>query len=264
MSNRPLRSRNVAVEKENLTSFSKPIQRRWTLPAQLPDFSEHLELMNSFEVEFDLEECLQRHRLTEAHRARVVDWVIEVLAIYKTSQRTVYLAVKLLDIYLAKTSGLQVHHLQLVCLTCMFIASKYEDMRPFTLDTICTQISYNQVSKSSVLAEEKALLSMVDYNLFFPTLHDWLELSLQHCPPSTCKFAWVMADISLLSTQLVGLPPKQVAAAICRFALQKTGAPLTPLEPELVPICRALEHRYERYKHEHHLPAIKSKYQIDH
>lgn len=53
----------------------------------------------------ELEECyntrdsLRRHKITPALRARMVDWMIEVLTNFKSDDQTFFLAVSLLDRY---------------------------------------------------------------------------------------------------------------------------------------------------------------------
>ena len=133
------------------------------------DDSKRLENLSSFDVHFNLNEILHLNSLNEKIRAKIVDWMIEILHIYKTSQRTVYLAVRILDIYLAKTSGLGLGSLQLVSLSCMFIASKYEDVYPLTLDAVCIQIAHSKISKNSVrLAEKKILASQITVCSYLP------------------------------------------------------------------------------------------------
>ena len=72
----------------------------------------------------------------------MVDWMIEVLASYKCSEQTFFLAVRILDLYLYKTDKytiylfnrvLELSDLHLTGVTSMFIACKYEEIYPMKL-----------------------------------------------------------------------------------------------------------------------------------
>jgi hypothetical protein len=73
--------------------------------------------------------CLQLHNITPALRARMVDWMIEVLTNFRCDDQTFFLAVSLLDRFLkGQTSPQEIGDLHLMGVTSMFIASKYEDI----------------------------------------------------------------------------------------------------------------------------------------
>jgi len=67
--------------------------------------------------------------INEKMRAILVDWLVEVHLKFKLLPETLYLTVNLIDRYLCKE---QVHRskLQLVGVTAMLIASKYEEIYP--------------------------------------------------------------------------------------------------------------------------------------
>lgn len=62
-------------------------------------------------------------------RAILVDWLVEVHHRFDLMQETLYLTVHLVDRYLS-LKRINRSHLQLVGVTAMLIASKYEDMYP--------------------------------------------------------------------------------------------------------------------------------------
>ena len=61
----------------------------------------------------------------------MVDWMIEVLTNFKCDDQTFFLAVSLLDRYFKlKPETREVGDLHILGVTCMFMASKYEDIYP--------------------------------------------------------------------------------------------------------------------------------------
>ena len=67
----------------------------------------------------------QQKHLTTAMRAILVDWLVEVQENFELNHETLYLAVKLVDLYVSKKE-LAKELLQLVGAASLFIASKFD------------------------------------------------------------------------------------------------------------------------------------------
>ena len=68
-----------------------------------------------------------QHDITAQMRAILVDWMVEVAQEYKLVSETLYLSVSYVDRYLSAVP-VQRNQLQLVGVTCMLLASKYEEI----------------------------------------------------------------------------------------------------------------------------------------
>ena len=81
---------------------------------------------------------LEEHRITEFHRMRLLDWMVQVYRVLKVSApQTFFLSAKIFDRYLIekqknKESIFQ-EDLYLIGLSCVFISSKYEDVVPIRM-----------------------------------------------------------------------------------------------------------------------------------
>lgn len=71
--------------------------------------------------------------ITSWMRALLVDWMVEVQESFELNHETLYLAVKLVDLYLTKSSRIQPEkeqltkeELQLLGASALFIASKFD------------------------------------------------------------------------------------------------------------------------------------------
>lgn len=70
--------------------------------------------------------------LTRENRATLVDWMVGVQESFELNHETLYLAVKLVDMYLDRVANVIKDDLQLLAGTAIFIASKYDvSMRKF-------------------------------------------------------------------------------------------------------------------------------------
>ena len=73
--------------------------------------------------------------ITPVMRTILVDWLIEVQENFELFHETLYLCVRLVDLYLSKKE-VKREYLQLVGATCMLIASKFE-----VLERVCMHTS---------------------------------------------------------------------------------------------------------------------------
>jgi uncharacterized protein YaiI (UPF0178 family) len=101
------------------------------------------------------------HDLKSSFRARMVDWMTEVLNIaFKNicTDQTLFLAVSILDRYIQaleqRGQVFKASDLHLTGVVCMFIASKYEDVQPLLLRTVFEKIGHSKLSKEAILAKE--------------------------------------------------------------------------------------------------------------
>ena len=95
---------------------------------------------------------LANHEVSVELRGKMVDWMIEVMSSYKTSESCFFLAVELLDSYLLKEETIVVQNkdVHLLGITCMFIAAKYEEVSPISIKTFHSRISHNKFTPQQI------------------------------------------------------------------------------------------------------------------
>jgi hypothetical protein len=70
-------------------------------------------------------------------RARMVDWIIEVMSVYNYLNDTFFLAVYIMDKFFSTTTQIMVDKdVHLLGILCMYLATKEEEIIPFFLNTI--------------------------------------------------------------------------------------------------------------------------------
>ena len=98
------------------------------------------------EKDYTTKDCLVKHKITPALRARMVDWMIEVLTNFRCDDQTFFTAVSIMDRYFhAKDSVMEVSDLHLVGVTCMYMASKYEDIYPLKMSMVFEKIAHKKL-----------------------------------------------------------------------------------------------------------------------
>lgn len=100
-------------------------------------------------------------------RAILLDWLVEVHLKFKLLPETLHLTASLVDRYL-EAAPVSRKNLQLVGVTAMLIASKYEEIwAPEVRDFV--YISDRAYSRDQILAMEKAMLNTLRFRLTVPT-----------------------------------------------------------------------------------------------
>jgi hypothetical protein len=124
--------------------------------------------------------CLDSHpEISKSARARMIDWFIEIVWNFNCHPNTFYLASKILDNYFHKAkSPIKIHELHLLGVTAIFIASKMEDLVPFSLTVVYNKIAHEMLSKQVILKKEQELFQTLDYNIKIATLQNYTSIFL--------------------------------------------------------------------------------------
>lgn len=115
---------------------------------------------------------LQNHDLKASFRARMVDWMCEVLNIAFQnicSDQTFFLAVSIMDRYIEALGNhgnvFKSSELHITGVTCMFIASKYEDVHPLLMKTVFNKIGHSKIPVESILRKEQDILRTIGFRI---------------------------------------------------------------------------------------------------
>ena len=131
--------------------------------------------------------------INDKMRAILIDWLVEVHLKFKLMPETLFLTVNLIDRFLAKKSVSR-KNLQLVGVTAMLLASKYEEIwAPEVRDFV--YISDKAYTREQILAMEKQMLNTLNFQLTVPTPHQFMARYL--------KAAGADKQHSLLTSYLV-------------------------------------------------------------
>lgn len=111
-------------------------------------------------------------------RAILVDWLVDVHLKFKLTKETLYITVNIIDKYLSKVQ-IQRNKLQLVGITAMFIACKYEEIYPPELKDH-VYITDQTYSKEDIINMELNILATLNFDITFPTALRCLEVVINN------------------------------------------------------------------------------------
>eukprot|EP00347_Sterkiella_histriomuscorum_P000316 403376348 len=122
-------------------------------------------------------EYLNYHGISENHRLRMIDWMIQVFRVLgKQVTKTFVLATQIMDkFYLIKMlQGTKQNKadLHIVGLTSIFIASKYEDVHPILMRQILNEAAHGKYQKSQILQQEQDILQTLEFKVHEHSFYD--------------------------------------------------------------------------------------------
>ncbi|GAB2228355.1 hypothetical protein Drorol1_Dr00010190 [Drosera rotundifolia] len=168
-------------------------------------------------------------------RGVLVDWLVEVAEEYKLLPDTLYLAVSHLDRYLSINS-INRQKLQLLGVSCMLIASKYEEITPPQVHDFC-YITDNTYTKKQVVEMEADVLKSLKFELGNPTARLFVRRFTKACLEDSEEqnlklelLCYYLAELSLLDYGCVKFQPSLIAAAVvflANFTLNNDRNPWT-------------------------------------
>ena len=106
-------------------------------------------------------------------RRVLIDWLIQVHMKFKLKPETLFIAVNLIDRY-TQHNQIPRKNYQLVGVTCLMIAAKYEEIYPPSVSNF-SYITDNTYSKEQIIEIEIEILACLDFNITFPTSLRFLE-----------------------------------------------------------------------------------------
>merc|ERR1712168_975238 len=204
---------------------------------------EYAPLLYHYLREIEASQPIRKDFLKNCHvngkmRAVLIDWLVEVHAQFKLLPETLYLTVAILDRYLAvRCADIKRKKLQLVGVSCMWIASKYEEMYAPEINDF-VYITDNAYSTLEIRSMELDILRVLDFNLGKPLPLHFLRRNSKAAGVDAKQhnFAKFFMEMTLQEYSFVHVSPSELAAAAlclsCRVINQDTEEGVEKLQWE--------------------------------
>ncbi|KAK3113604.1 G2/mitotic-specific cyclin [Teratosphaeriaceae sp. CCFEE 6253] len=157
-------------------------------------------------------------------RGILVDWLVEVHIRFRLLPETLFLTVNIIDRFLS-AKVVQLDRLQLVGVTAMFIASKYEEvLSPHVQNFV--NVADEGFTEAEVLSAERFVLASLDFDLSYPNPMNFLRRisKADNYDIETRTLGKYLLEIGCLDHRFLQHPPSLVAAAamyLARMALNR-------------------------------------------
>ena len=204
-------------------------------------------------------------------RGILIDWLVEVAEEYRLEAETLYLAVNYIDRFLSQVP-VNRSKLQLVGVTCMLVAAKYEEIHPPAVDEF-VYISDNTYKRDEILHMEGMVLNRLNFELSVATTKVFINRFLKaakagECDSTTEMLCKYLCELTQQEYGFIKYRPSEVAAAGLRLALHTMRLPAwTPLLESVsgysaddLSACVAEMHAVFRKAESNSLQAVREKY----
>lgn len=146
-------------------------------------------------------------------RGILTDWLIEVHNKFRLLPETLFLAINIADRFLS-ARVVSLSKLQLVGLTCLFVAAKYEEV-------ICPSVSNflymadGGYTDEEIIAAEKYVLTTLNFDLSYPNpMHFLRRVSkAEGYDIQSRTVAKYLMEISLVDERFLSVEPSRLAAS---------------------------------------------------
>ncbi|XP_029000384.1 G2/mitotic-specific cyclin-B2-like [Betta splendens] len=174
---------------------------------------------------------MQGYEITEHMRAVLINWLVQVHSRFQLLQETLYLTVAVLDRFL-QVQPVSRRKLQLVGVTAMLVACKYEEMYAPEVGDFA-YMTDNAFSKSQIITMEQIILKKLNFQLGRPLpLHFLRRASkVANSDVERHTLAKYMMELTLLDYHMVHYRPSEIAAAsLCLSQLLLDGLRWSPTQ----------------------------------
>ncbi|MBN3270850.1 CCNB3 protein, partial [Polyodon spathula] len=161
--------------------------------------------------------------LNKEMRAILVDWMIEVQENFELNHETLYLAVKLVDHFLAETVCMR-ETLQLIGSSAMLISSKFEERCPPCVDDFM-YICDDAYKREELIAMEMNILKTLHFDISIPIAYRFLRRYAKCARASmeTLTLARYICELTLQELDFVSERASHLAAACLLLAVSMKG-----------------------------------------
>lgn len=160
--------------------------------------------------------------INEKMRAILIDWLVEVHLKFKLVPETLFLTINLIDRYLNKKVIMR-NRLQLVGVTAMLIACKYEEIyAPEVKDFV--YITDKAYTKDEIFNMENDILLTLDFNITVPSSYRYMEIFNRYLKleDNAIMFCRYLLELFLVEYKMIKYNPSLLAASTMYITLKIT------------------------------------------
>jgi cyclin B len=263
---------NISIESNSIIQDN--LKKKYSNPQEVEEYFDDIySELKSTEEEFIVESNYMSKQNDINHRMRaiLIDWLIDVHLKYKLNPETMYITVNLIDRYLEKKI-IKRTRLQLVGVTAIFIACKYEEIYPPELKDF-VYITDKAYVKQDVIEMEVDMLKTLEYKITFPTQWRFLEIykvKFKMDEKELC-LAWFLMELNLINYKILKFKMSLIVASSIFISQKLLGKydlnkffEFTGYNEEDIKPCVTEIYEFNQYNEKHNnLQAIRKKFSLN-
>lgn len=158
--------------------------------------------------------CLALQTQINSRMRRIlIDWMVEVHIRFKLLPETLFITVNLMDRF-AQGNHIPKKEFQLVGVTCMLIAGKYEEIYPPLIENY-VDITDRAYTKQDIIEKERDVLQFMQFDMTFATIFRFLQRysRLGQCTQMVFSLAQYCVELSLIEVTMNKYPADLLACS---------------------------------------------------
>jgi len=177
--------------------------------------------MQSQEPNYQLPGFIKK-RIKEGNRALIFDWMVSVQDEHAFNHETLYIAIRLFDIYIAAHSSTLTSQLHLIAASSFWIASKFEETKPLNIKAV-GKICGKRSTQADCRKMEIEILKTTRCDFGFPLAYSFLRryARVVGIDIEMLTLARMYLELATHSLEWALESPSKVAAACFVLALRK-------------------------------------------
>ena len=179
----------------------------------LEDIHKNLKSMESNGISLSNYMSLIQTDINEKMRIILINWLIEVHFKFRLLNETLFICINIIDRYLSQ-KNINRKYLQLLGITSLFIACKYEEIYPPNAKDLI-YMTDNAYKIEEMIKMENEILGVLKFELTFPTSLRFLEIYGNFLNLDEINFfrCYYLNEVSLICYNLCGCCPSLIACA---------------------------------------------------
>ncbi|KAI8034180.1 G2/mitotic-specific cyclin-B3-like [Drosophila gunungcola] len=207
----------------NVEDFDR---KHWDDPLQVSTYAMDIfEYLKGREPVFPIVDYMPRQiHLTAGIRAILVDWMVVVQQSFGFNAETMYLAMKIVDLYLSR-KVIKRDQILLLGVVAYLIACKYDEWQPPPLIRDFLYLSNASYNYNQVVHMELETLRTIEFELGVPLACRFLRRYARcaEVPVPTLTLANYILEMALMDYATVAFRDSQMACAVLFMALRMSG-----------------------------------------
>ena len=211
------------IKNKYSTKSSGILRRNTQIPYEY--FNEYLETYCREEktLEFKIKPNFMKFQkeVNSRMRAIIVNWMIEVHDRFKLLRDTLFLSVIIFDRYMSLINNIDKNKLQLIGVTSLLIACKYEEIfSPEMRDFIC--ILDREYEREDLMEQENNILKLLKFEVMYPSSSRYYEiLRIEFgIEEKYYKYGDYLLELCLLDCRLSKYSQATIATTVCFMVLK--------------------------------------------
>jgi cyclin B len=158
---------------------------------------------------------INQSNINEKMRAILIDWLVDVHLKFNLLPETLFLTINIIDRYLEKKS-INRNYLQLVGVTSLLIACKYEEIYPPETKAL-VYITDNAYNKKEVIDMESDILKTLNFEVTIVSIVKYIEYIKIKMNYNNFQFNQIMyfAELSIINYNMLKYSPFIIAISSC-------------------------------------------------